>query len=138
MSGIFFLLILFVLCFIAPVADEIIGGFQFQAICQEGIKLIYDVDEVRGEKLLLWVGETRTKLKNTILLIYESPRALVDMDTDKHLIDFIEYDATGGWLSRFIAFNSITKPYFFNGGCGAKDEVAQLRNKLNIETTFER
>jgi len=129
--------ILCVLCFFAPVADEIIGGLQFKAICQKGTQLVYDVDEVRGKKLL-WGGEPSTELNNTILPVEESPRTLIDINTNKHLVDFKEYTATGGWLSRYVAFNSITRPYIFDGSCGAKDKVALLQNKLNIEITFER
>jgi len=127
--------VLFVLIFIAPVADDIIGGFQFRALCKQGAKLIYDVEKVRG-KTVLWSGMPRTKIKNTIIPIEESIVDWVDVNTGEILIKYKEYYATGGWLSRFIAFNSVTRPYTFHGVCGVKDELIQLQNELNIERKY--
>ena len=131
-------LILCVLCFIAPVADEIIGGFQFRAICRQGTQLIYDADKVKGKKLLWAGGDPGTELKNTILPITAFSRALVDMSTREHLIEYTQYTVTGGWLSRFIAFNSVTRPYTFEGSCGANNKIKLLQIKLHFKTTFER
>ena len=42
---------LFVLVLIAPVADDVIGGFQFRAMCTPENMLIYDEEKVRGKSL---------------------------------------------------------------------------------------
>lgn len=127
--------LILILIFIAPVLDEIIGGFQFAALCKRGNTLIYDAEKVQG-KTVLWSGMPREKIKNTLLPIEESYVIWIDLDTKNKLIEYKEYYATGGWLGRFIAFNGVTQPYTFNGTCGVKDRFIRLENELGVIRTY--
>jgi len=161
MSGIFFLLILFVwfsisikipllfvcgmqsgnkkvityrilcvLCFIAPVADEIVGGFQFRALCTPENMLVYDVEKVKGRTIQYAPLGRRTI--NKIIPIRVNTTELVDPYTGETLIIHKTYYAKGGWLSRFIGFPQGSPPYTFNGTCRSK-EYYELFEKLNIK-----
>jgi hypothetical protein len=128
--------LVFILILIAPVMDEIIGDFQFRALCIVGNQLVYDSEKIQG-KTLLWTGLPRTKVENTIIPIEESLNVWVDIGSNEVLLEYKEYYATGGWLSRLIAFNSVTRPYTFSGSCGVKKEITQLQNKLHIERKYK-
>ncbi len=116
--------------------DEIIGGFQFRALCKPENMLIYDAEKVRN-KTLLYSPLSIKKIKNTIIPIEVSLLGGGDLTTGEILLERKKYRATGGWLSRFIAFNSMTRPYTFNGVCGVKNELAQLEKKLKIKARYK-
>jgi hypothetical protein len=128
--------VMFIILLSAPVIDEIIGGFQFRALCQQGTKLVYEEKKVRG-KTLIWSGTPKELVEGTIIPIYEADRFLAEQTTNEILIEFKEYYASGGWLSRAIGVNT-KRPYTFNGVCGAKKAVSMLRDELNIKTKFIR
>lgn len=128
-------IMLFVLFFLAPVADDIAGGFEFRALCSAKSMLIFDEQKIRG-KTLVWSGETKTVITGTILPINEYRARWVDITTEEALLEQIEYGAMGGWLSRSIAFNSITKPYTFNGSCSQEEKIDRLSKALNFERKY--
>ena len=108
---------LFILVFIAPVADDIIGGFQFRAMCSEGGVPIYVKEEVQG-KTIKYQSSGWEYLNNTIIPIREITINWVDPETDKVLFSYKDYKAKGGLLSRFIGFPEGSPPYTFNASCG--------------------
>ena len=54
---------LFAVLLIAPVMDEIIGGFQFRAMCIPENLLIYDEKKVRGKTVTTKSPSTETVYK---------------------------------------------------------------------------
>lgn len=109
--------IVFILIFIGPFLDEIIGGIQFKELCSTDAVAIYEEEKVRG-KLVISKPLVVTPYTNTILPIYKQTWKYEDPNTHKELILFNELHAYGGWLSRSINFNSVHDPYTFNGVCG--------------------
>ncbi len=132
----FISMMVFSLLFIAPVADEIIGGFQFRALCMENSYLIYDVEKIKG-KTVVWSGTPRTIINNTIIPIEVTQTRWRDQVTGEVLIAYKQYFATGGWLSRSISFDNVTRPYVFNGVCGVKDELTKVLSAFNITTVYK-
>jgi len=128
--------VVFSLLFMAPVADEVVGGFQFRVLCQKGSKFIYIAEEVKG-KTVLWSAKPRKKVENTILTIKEAVIYGVDPVTKEQLIEYKNYYATGGWLSRSIAFNSVTQPYTFSGICGVKEQLIKLEKEFNLTSIYK-
>lgn len=122
-------IVLFVLLFIAPVADEIAGGFQFRALCTPENMLVYDESKVRNKKVV--TKESIVKTINKIIPIRELTREWLDPANGQVLITHKMYHAKGGWLSRTIGFPQGSPPYTFNGSCSSK-EYYELFEKLNI------
>lgn|SRR3990167_4330273 len=124
-------MILFVLFFLAPVADDIAGGFQFRALCRSSDILIYDEKKIAGKTVQLKRPEYRTVRK--IIPITEQLWDWVDPNTGESLIRYKDYNAKGGWLSRFIGFPQGSPPYTFDGSrrCGSM-KANQLFEKLKI------
>ena len=120
---------LFVLIFISPVADEIIGGFQFRAMCTPENLLVYDPAKVRGKSVVH--RDVPLYTINKIIPIVVSTGQWEDSKTGELLITYKIYRAKGGWLSRFIGFPQGSPPYTFYGRCSSK-EYYQLYKKYNV------
>jgi hypothetical protein len=120
---------LFTFLFLLPVADDIIGGFQFRALCTPENKLIYDAEKVRGKTVKTKDSTTHTLDK--IIPIRVLTREWYDADTGEILITHKMYKAKGGWLSQLIGFPGGSHPYTFDGSCSSK-EYYELFGKLNI------
>jgi hypothetical protein len=128
--------ILFVLFFIAPVADDIIGGFQFRALCISDNLLVYDTEKVR-RSTIQYKNVTVYRIKK-IIPIWVTESQWVSPDTGEILIISRKYDAKGGWLSRFIGFPEGSPPYTFYGSCSYLNEFSQLIKKFNINKLEKR
>ena len=120
----------FILVFIAPVMDEIIGGFQFRALCTPENLLIYDADKVRG-KTVRFKDLPDYSITNKIIPIQVVQNQWIDTATNETLITRKIFYASGGWLSRFVGFPQGSPPYTFNGKCSSK-KYYPLFKKLNI------
>ena len=121
--------LIFVLLFIAPVADDIIGGFQFRALCKPENLLVYAEEKLRGKSVKPRSVPPHTI--NKILTIFVSTGQWEDSETGELLVTYRIYEAGGGWLSRLIGFPQGSPPYTFNGYCMSK-EYYQLFTKLNV------
>jgi len=122
-------IVLFVRMCIAPVADDIAGGFQFRALCTPENMLVYDESKVRNKRVI--TNQSTVKTINKIIPIRELTREWLDPVDGKVLITHKMYHAKGGWLSRSIGFPQGSPPYTFDGSCSSK-EYYELFEKLNI------
>ncbi len=119
--------VVFILLFIAPVADEIIGGFQFRALCTPENLLVYDVDKLRGK--IVVPRDIPMKTLDKIIPIVVTIGAWEDAGTGELLLTYKIISAKGGWLSHFIGGG--TSFFTFNGKCSSK-EYYKLFEKLNV------
>jgi hypothetical protein len=109
--------VLFPLILLAPVADEIIGGFQFRALCKVEAVAVYDEAKVR-ERTVYDQSADLYYFTDTVLPTYKQTWKYADHTNNEELISFVELHSDGGWLSRWISFNSSQHPYTFDGVCG--------------------
>ena len=121
-------IILFILIFIVPFAD-IVGGFQFRAMCTPKNLLVYDPEKVRGRSVT--PRDVPFQIINKIIPIHVSTGQWEDAETGELLITYKIFRAKGGWLSRLIGFPQGSPPYTFNGYCSSK-EYYQLYEKYNV------
>lgn len=124
-----FRLFLCVFFFLAPLADDIAGGFQFRALCRSSDILIYEEEKVAGRTVQLKRSQYRSVGK--IIPITEQLWDWVDPNTGESLIRYKDYRAKGGWLSRFIGFPQGNPPYTFDGSCGSK-KARQIFDELKV------
>lgn len=125
--------LLFVLLLVMPFMDEIIGGFQFRALCKSYAVATYDEAKVRGKTVHEKSYEER-HLTNTILPTYKSISRYVDHTTNEEVLSFVALHSDGGWLSRWISFNSVHRPQTFDGSCSGGN---YLFESLNIKFVNE-
>jgi len=83
------------------VVDEIIGKYQFEALClkENGIESV-DVSKARGKRVKFEVGEPRL-LKWKMVPMDERDWLYKDADTSEILIHLKKYGADGGWLVKY-------------------------------------
>ncbi len=122
---------LFALILVAPVADEIIGGFQFRALCKAEAVAVYDEARVRG-KTVHCKSAKDLYYKNTILPTRKTILTFVDHSTNEELISYFRLQSDGGWLRRWINFNSVDTPVLFDGNCSG-DKGGYLFQNLSIK-----
>jgi len=92
-------LVIFLCLLPLPVADEIIGGFQFRALCKEGAQLKIDAEAIRGKAVYVTIDPSNEYLQGTAIPIQRSHFSYRDTSTDKEYANFDIYDVKGG---RFI------------------------------------
>lgn len=123
--------LLFILLLVMPFMDEIIGGFQFRALCKTEAVAIYDEAKVRGKTVHdNQSSAERYNFTNTILPTYKLTSKYADHATNKLLITYVSLYSDGGWLSRWIDFNGDHSPQTFDGSCSGGD---YLFENLNIK-----
>jgi hypothetical protein len=92
--------------FVAPVIDEIIGAYQFEALCKEGG--IYQIaPEAEGKKFdLKMTASPYKKLEGYARPVYERTIVYRDLATGSVVATSKAYAAQGGWLVRTIGFST--------------------------------
>lgn len=125
-------ILVFTLLLVMPFMDEIIGGFQFRALCEAETQLKYDEAKLSNKTVYpqtINLGD----LKGMTVPGNAYTESYTDSNTHELLLIYKVLHADGGWLSRAIAFNSVHEPYTFTGSCGPEGtEVVQLLKHLNV------
>ncbi len=124
--------ILFLVVITAPLADEIIGGFQFRALCETETQIKYDKNKLTNKDVY---SDTlvAVKVENMSIPVVSQMQTYTESNKHELLLNYKVLHADGGWLSRAIDFNSVHQPYTFDGSCGPGGaNVQQLLKKLNV------
>jgi len=127
--------IVFIFLFILPVIDEIIGGFQFRALCDRDSVATVNEEKVRNRIVYTQPAPT-TYLSGYFLPIRKQHWSYVDPDTGEVVISWNEYIATGGLLIK--KFSEADRPFTFNGYCYPHESHGTLFKKLNITSKDRR
>ena len=116
----------------SPFVDEIIGKYQFEALCKANGMESTDVSKARGKKVKAkYEGERR--VTGTIMPIYETDVLFTDADTGEVLIQHKIYRASGGWLMRYTWLSmGSNHPMLFPGGCNDFAARKAVFSKNNI------
>lgn len=121
--------VFWVLAFTLPIADEIVGGFQFRALCQENAKLQIDAENIKGKIVKIVVNPRNEVLNGTAVDISHWHYSYRDIENNGEYARYDTYIAYGGWLIRNFWFRGtmIIHPYH----CGPTensniDEFAKL------------
>lgn len=122
------------LIFIAPVADDIVGGVQFRSLCGEGAVIKVDENKAKGKTVYL-EDVTTEMIDGFIIPIEKQNWSYRDVNNNELLLTWGYYHAQGGWLSRLIGFPQGSPPYTFNGSCYPKEAFGgkSIFDRLNIK-----
>jgi len=119
--------VVFVLVFLTPVADEIIGGFQFRALCTPENMLIYDAKKIKGRSVQYKAMPSYNIDKIINITVVHSQ--WVAPQTGEVLIEHRMFHAKSGWLYRLVGLTGFGS---LNGHCDLK-EYYELFEKLEIK-----
>lgn len=91
-----------------PVADEIIGGFQFRAVCRENAVLKIDAERIKGKTIRVIPEplEGSRDVEGTAIRIYYYRLSYRDTDTGEEMASYSTYTARSGWLVRLFGTSS--------------------------------
>lgn len=95
---------------VLPVMDEVIGGFQFRALCRENAVFKVDAEKIKGKTIGIVIEPLNKNVDNTIVRIYYSHHSYRDIETQEELASFNDYTADGGWFFRSLAGGNPTSP----------------------------
>ena len=101
------------------VADEIIGKYQFEALCKTcGVESM-DLSAAKGKHVKVEYGE-RNFVKWTAVPIRESNVNVYSAENNDLLFKYKDYYANGGWIMRYTPISlGYPSPMLFDGnGCG--------------------
>jgi hypothetical protein len=93
-----------------PLIDEIIGGFQFRALCAEGAVLKIDAEKIRGKAVEAKIKPANESMRGTAIPIYHTRVAFFSTATSEVLASYETYVAKGGWFIRALGISETSAP----------------------------
>ncbi|BBB61630.1 hypothetical protein UNDKW_3357 [Undibacterium sp. KW1] len=122
-----FALVLFLLIFPLPIADEIVGRREFDRLCAEKASSInWNREKLRGGTVYFVDVEPTKNVKGRVtndeiiaelwIPIWQRTSRFVDIKNEV-VVDYKELYTGGGWVARWINFNSANTPLTFKGFC---------------------
>lgn len=107
----------------SPFVDEVIGMYQFNALCKANGIESADVSKARGKRVIASYGERRL-IEGVIIPIKASEDFFRDASNGDIVIHSKDYYAKGGWLMRYTPLSmGSPQPILFDGnGCGFVDK----------------
>ncbi|MDR3054586.1 MAG: hypothetical protein LBU53_04195 [Zoogloeaceae bacterium] len=94
--------VFWVFAFTLPVADEIIGAFQFRALCDTNTTFKIDAEKIKGKTVNVVLDPLNKKISGLMLPVDFTRQAYRDAETNEEYASLIVYDARGGWLMRSL------------------------------------
>jgi hypothetical protein len=109
---------------VLPFVDEVIGGFQFRALCRENAALKIDTERIKGKTIRVVLDPLNRDVKNTVIRIYYSHHSYRDTETGEELASYNDYTVDGGLFFRSLAMGNPTPPL-----------LPMIRNPVTLSTS---
>lgn len=103
-------MMMFVVLLPLPVADEIVGGFQYRALCEKNAVLRIDETKAEGRTVKVVIDPSNEILPGTAITIYHSHMSFVDLNTSEEIASYDSYVAKGGWFIRMLGISEKNAP----------------------------
>jgi hypothetical protein len=103
--------LVFVGLLVLPIADELVGGLQFRALCAKNAsEFQMGVADPQGRTTKLTIGPANRYLENTAIPIRHSRREYRDTTTQELVVAFDSYSATGGLFIHALGISNSNSP----------------------------
>ena len=93
-----------------PVADEIVGGFQFRALCAKNADFRMGVQDPAGRVARVTIDPLNQPVPDTAITILHSGFKYTDVQTDEVIVAFDQYVASGGALIQTLGISESNSP----------------------------
>ena len=113
-----------VVMFALPVADELISAPLFYKLCEEGTKLKFDPEKIRG-RTIFFAKNLQPDISIGLLHGYYIPWRLLDTITKEELISYNSYYVKGGILIRTLGISATNAPLTMRSYCSAPEHPEQ-------------
>lgn len=101
---------IFVAFLVLPVLDEVIGGFQFRALCAREAVLVLGVTNPAGRVARYKADPSNDRVPGTAIPILRSHIEYRDTTTAELIAQYDSYVAKGGLLVRTLGFSERNSP----------------------------
>ncbi len=101
---------LFALMLVAPVGDEIVGGFQFRALCEKYAVFRVGVERPEGRVTRFSANSPNETVPGTAITIYHTAIDYTDVQTGESVVKFDRYLAQGGVFIRTLGISQSNAP----------------------------
>lgn len=126
--------LIFVVLLPLPLADEIIGGKQFEQLCKENSNIQVDRMKAAGKTVYL-ADLSDVQIKGTWVPIRLQPWRFVDVTTNEPVVSYNILHATGGRLIRALRISEGDVPLTFKDYCEPGGRVYPLQLFKELEVT---
>ncbi len=110
--------------FVLPVADELISIPQFHRLCEEGTRLKFDPEKIRGRTIFL-AENSQPDIRVGLLRGYYIPWHYLDATTKEVLITSSSYHVKGGILIRMLGISETNSPLTLRSYCSSSEKAWQ-------------
>ena len=100
----------FVALFLAPVGDEIVGGFQFRALCEKNAVFHIGVEKPEGRIVRFSSNPSNEIVPRTAITIYHTGIEYTDVQSGEVVVRFDRYAAKGGAFIRALGISESNSP----------------------------
>lgn len=114
-----------------PVADEIVGGFQFRALCDKYAVQEIDRKNAYNREVLSVGGNKGRFAEGTAVQIHIQPWIYQDKQSGLIIVSYNTLHAKGGWFIRALGISETNSPLLFNGDCAPPNQN-DFKSKFNI------
>lgn len=100
----------FVALLVAPVGDEIVGGFQFRSLCEKNAVFQIGVEKTEGRIARFSSNPSNEIVPGTAITIYHTGIEYTDVQSGEIVVKFDRYAAKGGVLIRALGISESNSP----------------------------
>lgn len=127
-------LVVFVALLVAPVADEIVGGFQFRALCEKNAVFRMGVERPEGRSTKVLLKPSNETVPGTAITIYHTGIEYTDVQSGELVVQFDEYVAKGGLFIRALGISESNSPITMGSHACSPEQTRgeSVRRTLNF------
>ena len=127
--------LILVLLMLAPLADEVMGGVQFYALCSKEAVLKVDEDKAKDKTVTVNLSDGKN-ISSAPLVIREQTWSYIDIKNSEEVISYKTLHAGGGWLIKNLGISETNAPLIFSGVCGPAEQKT-IFSRLNIKVLYK-
>ena len=101
---------LFTALLILPLVDEIVGGFQFRALCEKGAVLKIDAEKAKGRTVRVVIQPSNEVVPGQALRTLHSHLSYRIVDSEEEIARYDTYVINGGWFIRALGISNNNSP----------------------------
>jgi len=118
-------ILLFLALLPLPLADEIVGGRQFEQLCKDNSTIQVDRATAVG-KTVYFVPQPDVEIKGTWVRMVLKPQRFVDATTGETVVSYNELIAEGGRFIQALGISEGGMPLIFRGTCVPENRPASI------------